>query len=322
MGSERTDKLAYEDERPVHKVALTSTYKIGRFPVAVAEYRCFVDADGYTKEEYWQGEDAQRWLRGEITFEESYQSYLYQSLKTQGEAVLPQLDQWVKEGRFSPSQVRAIRQAAEMPEDRYRARWQELEGEKRDTSGRAVRPWLWDNSDYIVPNQPVIGISWYEARAYTAWLTEMLHGSNRIPTGACVRLPTEAEWEKAARGIDGRRWPWGNGWDPGRCNSLEGRVMFPSPMGIYPDGASPCGALDMAGNVWEWCLDWFAEDEYARRAGRQVVDPPGPETGQARVVRGGAWNGFRDYCRCAFRCRGEPVDFDIDLGFRLALSPG
>jgi formylglycine-generating enzyme required for sulfatase activity len=103
----------------------------------------------------------------------------------------------------------------------------------------------WDDPDFNGDNQPVVGISLHEAEAYCAWLSE--------PSGHLFRLPTEAEWEKAARGIDGRIYPWGDVWLPGRCNSHEQGLSKPSPVGSFPAGASPSDASDMAGNVWEWC---------------------------------------------------------------------
>ncbi len=324
MGSEEADKLASRDESPLHQVTLTHDYQIGRFPVTVAEYRCFVDAGGYAQEyeeKYWQGETALRWLRGELRFEDSYQFYLYQTLNEQAESILPQLDRWVKEGAGSPAQAQAVRAAAAMSEEGYRARWRELEAEKRDKEDRAHHPWLWDDPRYTVPNLPVIGVCWYEAQAYAAWLTEILQAAARLPAQETIQLPTEAEWEKAARGMDARRWPWGNKFNAAYCNSLEGRVLLPTPVGAYPHGAAPCGALDLAGNVWEWCADWYAEDTYQKRSGQEVVNPPGPETGTARVVRGGSWDVTHSYARCAARYRLEPDYFGYDAGFRLVRRP-
>ena len=131
-----------------------------------------------------------------------------------------------------------------------------------------------DSDDY-----PVIGVNWDAATAYCAWLSAR--------TGKHYRLPTEAEWEKAARGTDGRRYPWGNDIDPSVANYV-GAQKFDTvqPVGFYEHGASPYGAFDMAGNVLEWCRDWYDRDYYAVSPRK---NPQGPATGAYRVVRGGSF---------------------------------
>ena len=144
--------------------------------------------------------------------------------------------------------------------------------------------------------------------AFCRWLSRAL--------GCEIRLPSEQEWEKAARGADGREFPWGE-FAPGHANiderwGGEGThyLGFTSAVGIYPQGASPCGALDMAGNVWEWCLN---------RYDKPMETDPGSDA--RRVVRGGSWYGGREDARCAFR-HGNPPGFRFYLGFRvLCVSP-
>lgn len=167
---------------------------------------------------------------------------------------------------------------------------------------------------------PVVQVSWVDAAAYCRWFNE----TYRAELGDLqVRLPTEAEWEKAARGEYANEWPWGNEWDPQRCNSREGGKGDTTPVGAYsPSGDSPYGAADMVGNAWEWCQDWYDGSEYTRRQVGPVVDPTGPQTGTARVVRGGSWDSTRLYARCASRYGDVPGDFGSNLGFRVALSPG
>ena len=275
----------------------------------------------YDIEEWWQGDSSRRWFRGELSFEESYEAVRNRELREQAERILPELDIWVKQGRISPFDARAFRQYLETPEEKVIQQWQEREDERRDENGRVRRPWLWDDPRYKIPNQPVVGVCWYEVQAYAAWLTNMMRAADILLPGSIVRLPSEAEWEKAARGTDSRRWPWGNRWDMQRANTLEGRVYFPSPVGAYPRGASPYGALDMAGNVWKWCLDWYDQQEYKNRQGSPVVDPTGPQSGEARVVRGGAWSYNRNDARCAYRNGDVPDGFNYYIRFRLVCSP-
>ncbi len=187
---------------------------------------------------------------------------------------------------------------------------------------KCSQPFFWDDPNWNVLNLPVVGVTWFEAEAYCNWLSAL--------TGKRFRLSTEAEWEKAARfspllvgegqGVRSL-WPRGDTWDPNKCNSHESDFNATTPVGMYPDGASPLGVLDMAGNVWEWCADWWQEDLYQQRAAKEAHDPTGPASGSARVVRGGSWSNNRGICRAACRNWLGPAYFDFDVGFRVALSP-
>ena len=164
-------------------------------------------------------------------------------------------------------------------------------------------------------NHPVVYVSWYDAMEYCKWLNEKLQGE----IGAlAVRLPTEAEWEKAARGEQGYEWPWGNEFDTNKCNSSEGSKGGTTPVGAYsPQGDSPYNAADMAGNVWEWCHSILKPYPYKADDGREK------ESGsEIRVVRGGAWSSDWNYARAAFRSGYNPVNRYYNLGFRLVVAPG
>jgi formylglycine-generating enzyme required for sulfatase activity len=156
---------------------------------------------------------------------------------------------------------------------------------------------------------PVDFVSWRDAMAYCRWLAGI--------TGRAYRLPSEAEWEKAARGTNGRIYPWGDEWDAKRCNSIEGGVGGTTTVGSYPQGASPYGLLDMAGNVREWCHSLYRPYPYNAEDGREDAEAKGE-----RVLRGGAFHLNARYMRCAFHDRYGP-DFRIDtFGFRVILAPG
>jgi formylglycine-generating enzyme required for sulfatase activity len=165
--------------------------------------------------------------------------------------------------------------------------------------GEANEPGDWDDQVQH-PNRPVVSVSWYEAAAYCAW--------------AGARLAREAEWERAARGTTGRKYPWGDEEpDTERANYDEGKVGHATPVGLYPRGATPEGIEDLAGNVWEWVADWYGEDYYGESPGG---NPKGPQSSEVRVLRGGAWSGFPRYLRAADRNRVRPGVRFVDIGFR------
>ena len=162
-------------------------------------------------------------------------------------------------------------------------------------------------------NHPVVWVSWHDAVAFCQWLSR--------ETGKPFRLPTEAEWEKAARGTDGRKYPWGNRFDKTKLNSREGEPGDTTPVGQYSlDGDSPYGCADMSGNVWEWCADWFDEQEYQHRKS-VVKDPQGPKKGTVRVLRGGAFYASRRLVRCAYRLSVGPDGRLRLYGLRVVVSP-
>jgi formylglycine-generating enzyme required for sulfatase activity len=169
------------------------------------------------------------------------------------------------------------------------------------------QPAFWDNTRWAGNDRfPVVGVSWYEAYAYCRWLAEK--------TGRPYRLPTEAEWEKAARGTDGRIYPWGNEWDEEVCNTAEYKTLQPTPVGIFsPAGDSPYGGADMAGNVWEWCLTQWRESY-------QVPADDDPKGDAWRTMRGGSWNSDQNSVRCASRSGDSPLSRDNMLGFRVVLA--
>jgi formylglycine-generating enzyme required for sulfatase activity len=162
-------------------------------------------------------------------------------------------------------------------------------------------------------DHPVTLVKFEDANAYCGWLASK--------TGRAVRLPTEAEWERAARGgVDGRQYPWGDTLDESHAHYLphasDKHERGTAPVGSYPPNAF--NLYDMAGNVWEWVADWYSPDYYARP---QYLNPEGPDSGLMRVVRGGAWvNADPRYLRCAYRHKVPPDSYAYSIGFRIAYS--
>jgi formylglycine-generating enzyme required for sulfatase activity len=161
-------------------------------------------------------------------------------------------------------------------------------------------------------DHPVVHVSWHDAVAYCIW--------------AGGRLPTEAEWEYAARGPEGYVYPWGNTFDADRLNfcdanctlndeeeSSDDGYEFTAPVQSYPNGGSWVGAINLAGNVWEWVADWYSDNYYTRST---IRNPQGPESGQYKVLRGGSWVSHEWYIRASNRARYEPEGTDDNDGFR------
>ena len=165
-------------------------------------------------------------------------------------------------------------------------------------------PAHWKHELFMRPGSPVVGVTWQDAVDFATW--------------AGGRLPTEAEWEYAARGADFRRYPWGSE-PPDRTRAIHHQDIGFG--GTQPAGAttaagrSPFGLLDMAGNAQEWCADWYAADYYAR-APRE--NPTGPPAGKQRVVRGGSWISLPDALRCGAREKFPPEKSSVLIGFRVA----
>jgi formylglycine-generating enzyme required for sulfatase activity len=289
MGSESSE--AYGDEKPVQRVTLPG-FTIARYPVTNAEYQCFVEGGGYDERRYWT-EAGWAWRHGE----------------------------W-----------------GQKPQDYREEWWKQITARKNLDC-----PEGWEDRHHPPEraNHPVVNVTWHEALAYCRWLGEQLRVAscelrvwrdgqlstcNLQPSTLHVRLPSEAEWEKAARGDrDRREYPWGDRFDPARANTYEGdeRVGGTTPVGIYPAGASPYGVEEMSGNVWEW-----TRSLWGTRAGepdyRYPYDPQDGREDLAargyRVVRGGSWLDASRDARCSFRLRYFPALWYSYLGFRLVVS--
>jgi formylglycine-generating enzyme required for sulfatase activity len=245
----------YGDER--EERVIEWPYRIGKYPVANAQFARFVEAGGYDDERWWS-EEGLAWRTGE----------------SDDQVPEPWRD-WVKR---------------RPPEERS-------------------QPWYWDDPERANPLVPVVGVSWYEAEAYCRWLTEELRKTGALREDEAARLPTEEEWERAARGPStgsgpGREYPWGDDFDVARANLKIGERPADGATAVmtYPGGVSPDGVWDCSGNVWEWTASWYQE-------------------GETRVLRGGSWLAYYEgYARCASRGRDHPATFYVGYGLRVVVS--
>jgi formylglycine-generating enzyme required for sulfatase activity len=325
---------AYDDEQPVHQVEVAPFY-LGRWPVTNAEYGCFIQAGGYDEERYWTAAGWQ-WRQGKLEMSGAVENIMeiYQALVQNPELI----DQALSEGRVTQDWAESWRGLIELPEERVKALAVEQYGQRRTD-----QPFYWDDPAYNQANQPVVGVTWYEALAYCAWLEEGLKDwinsdasagdvtlnevkgllSQRRDTGPAnrgqnpeVRLPTEAEWEWAAGGPQHRTYPWGGDFDPDKANTLEGRVLGATPVGAYPAGVASSGALDLAGNVWEWTSSLYRSYPYLKADDREAVEAEG-----RRVLRGGSWTDNQRYARVSYRDTRHPGTFDSIASFRVVVAP-
>jgi formylglycine-generating enzyme required for sulfatase activity len=298
LGGEDAD--ADSDELPQSRVPIAA-FELAVYPVTNAEFACFMENKGYEQIDLWTPA-GQAWLRGESRLdaetEESLREY-HRWLRGDLENILAG---WKESRSLSEKDAAWYRElATDWTEDDYVDAYN-----RQILSEQRREPFYWRDSRFSALTQPVIGVNWYEAMAYAAWLARV--------TGKPYRLPSEAEWEWAAR-RNARRYPWGDAWEPARCNSSESRLGQPSPVGVYPHGATPDGLHDLSGNVYEWAATLYRPYRYDPTDGRED-----PLVEGIRVMRGGSWYLGRTNVRCANRGRRNPGYWRHNLGYRIARS--
>ncbi|MCB1776937.1 MAG: SUMF1/EgtB/PvdO family nonheme iron enzyme, partial [Candidatus Competibacteraceae bacterium] len=294
-----SDEGHYDGEAPVHPVTLHA-FQLGQFPVTNAEYALFWKAGGYEDARWWDTEAAQAWRRGENTAEGAKQQWRENRQTLQ--ANFDNIRNLHQQGRITSQQADNWEKIARMDDDAFEAQLEEWY-----PPGRQTQPAFWNDTAFNNPAQPVVGVCWYEARAYCAWLSAQ--------TGQAFRLPTETEWEAAARGPTGRRYAYGDDFDATRCNTFETHIHRTTPVGIFPGGETPEGLIDMTGNTWDWTSSQHQPYPYHATDDRE--DPAGDAR---RVVRGGSWSFDPVNARAASRNHYAPnIRFD-NLGFRLVCA--
>ena len=301
MGVEGSD---YQSERPAHTVKLEA-YELGQFPVTNAEYRLFMEAGGYEEERWWETEEAQAWRRGEGSSEGSKQQFreTYEVLQGMSDAQL----QAMVPARFTSEQAEVMIHVKHLSRSELEAMLEE-----QYPSGVIYRePRYWEDSNYNNPSQPVVGVSWYEARAYCKWLSAQM--------GREIDLPSEAQFEAAARGKSGRMYPYGMRFDVSKGNTFESHIRRTTPVGIFGNG-TPEGIMDLSGNAYTWTLSVYDLEQFAYpyRAddGRENIRSSGK-----RVLRGGSFSGDQFDARSVYRGYHNPNSGGSSYGFRVCCCP-
>ncbi len=295
------------EEAPRHRVAL-APFAVGRFALTNAEWACFIAAGGYEDDRWWATPAALAWQRGEGTAEGSRWDFRTWRKRLLADPDL--LESRYRAGRVPESIYRGWRMRLAMGEDEFEAHLIE-----KWPSGKKRAPERWLDAGFNGPAQPVVGISWFEALAYASWLAAQAS----LP----FRLPTEVEWAAAARGPGGRRYAWGDAFDPLRANTTEAHVRRTTPVGVFPAGDTPEGAADLTGNCFEWTSSLYGlageapSFVYPYRAGDGREDLAAP-AGISRVARGGAWSVGAGEGTASRRLAVLPDHRGTDAGARLA----
>ena len=297
----------WADHTPRHEVAL-GPFRIGRFPVTNAEWALFMASGGYEEEQWWDTEQARQWQQG-IGTADSLQSnvrHWFDIFRRDPDAI----DRRLAEGNFTRETWERWKKRLAMTPPELEEHIQELY-----PGGKVREPELWRDPAWNNPSQPVVGICWFEARAYANWLSAQ--------TSVAFRLPTEAQWEAAARGLEGRLYA-GGGYGPLLGNAGATRIRRTTPVGIFVEGDTPEGVSDLTGNVDEWTSSLYgavgameeATFRYPYRAedGRENL---GAGRDVRRVLRGGGWQQDRMYSRAANRMGSRPASRDNSTGCRL-----
>jgi formylglycine-generating enzyme required for sulfatase activity len=264
------DRSGYDNEGPAHEVELAA-YRIGAFPVTNAEYRCFIEAGGYEDERWWETEAAKYWRReggaeGERQAVSDFRNQLQNFTEEQIKAL-------ADKGHVTPEEADEYVKLRNRTDEEFQ-RWLE----EQYPPGKVYRqPEFWNDQRFNNPLQPVIGVTWFEARAYCCWLT-----ATAGLEGEVYRLPTEVEFEAAARGRVGRAFPYGEKFDSARCNTFESHIRRTTPVGIFAN-ATPEGACDLSGNADTWTSTIYDEERFPYPWKYDQREDPEDATARRRV---------------------------------------
>jgi formylglycine-generating enzyme required for sulfatase activity len=284
------------------------TFAMGRFAVTNAEYQCFLDAGGYEDERWWEGDAARAWRNGQGT-DRAYRWMWRENWRIWRSWPDSQIPKMLEAGQVTQenaeewTMIRAMDAAAF---ESWLESWLVSHGVP---GGRYTRPHFFEDSAFNAPLQPVVGVCWHEGRAYCAWLSAQ--------TDRTYRLPTEHEWEAAARGQARRPYAYDGEFDPAKGNTYETRLKRATPAGVFPEGDTPEGISDLAANTSDWTSSPWVSDavpEVSAGAGNDASPV-------RRVVCGANWGTVRIHAYALIRHRGELEWRNPVVGFRVVCVP-
>ncbi len=297
---------ALDHSLPRHRVRLEA-FCIGCHAVTNAEWARFMEAGGYEDERWWDSRAGRAWRRGDGNAEGQRAAVRYWWRRFRAEPQI--IDRQHESGEFDTQKYALWRSRIQMNQAQLEAHLRE-----RYPDAPIDQPLHWRDEDFDNPRQPVVGICWMEARAYCRWLSAQ--------TGRSCRLPTELQWEAAARGRQGRLYAGSPEFLPELGNTMELQIRRTTPVGVFPAGDTPEGASDLVGNTWDWTSSAWGP-EVMEPAYRYPYDPgdgrEDPESAENvyRVVRGGAWFNGRISVRSDYRGRDHAFDRTSQHGLRL-----
>jgi formylglycine-generating enzyme required for sulfatase activity len=280
------------DERPQRRFRFRP-FAMAQHLVTNREFSDFLEyhnggrQGGYQDITFWESSEAKRWISGDADF-------------------LRELERtWIMTVRTY--------HAKELRDGEIRE--EQLVSEARIRCATRREPFYWRSPRFSRANQPVVGVNWWEAKAYAAWLTNVGHRAGWLEPRELLRLPTEFEWERACRDRDdGRTYPWGEVWDDDRAHTRADGLELSeaTPIGCYPHGTWPGGPMDLCGNVWEWLED--RKLPYGEEYDSTRYEPGSLEE---RAIRGSSWYNTAAFARCSARFVDRPFNLYYDVGFRL-----
>jgi formylglycine-generating enzyme required for sulfatase activity len=295
-----SDDGLYPNEQPSHLVQIDS-FEIGRFPVTNAEYSLFIESGAYDDMQWWESEQARDWLKGEEidAYKKQWTKHREVSKANLAQTTEEQLTEWHLRGLISDRELTNWQTIATISDESFQ---KILDNWK---SSKQTEPRFWNDPGFCNPAQPVVGVSWYEAKAYCAWLSAQANLE--------FDLPTEVEWEAAARGKNGSIYPYGNEFKRNAGNTYEALIKRTTPVDTFPAGKTSCGGDDFSGNVYEWTNTAFRPYPYDKSDEREDTTV----SDVRRVVRGASWLNNRIAARCSFRYQKYPFAWFNDHGFRV-----